>query len=470
MEHHAPETWLPARRFAQRILRPIESFLHVQAASGIVLLLAAVVALIWANSPWSDSYGHLWHTPLTIGIGRFVSSQSLHFWINDGLMTVFFLIVGLEIRREIHEGELSDLRRAALPIVAAAGGMLVPAFIYLALNRTPEVSRGWGIPTATDIAFAVGVLALLGKRVPPALRVLLLALAIIDDIGAILIIAFFYSEGVSFQGLLIAGAGTAGIVLFQRVGVRSALAYVIPGGVVWLGMLRSGVHPTIAGVIVGMMTPARAWFGREGFLEVVGRVVEEVRERGHRGKHEERAAHAERDAFDSLKRVKLAEREALPPVVRVQHALHGWVAFGVMPLFALANAGVYVRGLSLTEAHSETVLLGIVFGLVLGKPVGIVLASFIATRVGLCRLPRGVDWKGVTVVGCVAGIGFTVAIFVTGLAFEDAKLLTVAKVAVLAASVVAALAGLLVGRFMLSPRPSPEAAITLEQAEGSTEI
>ncbi len=464
MEHHAPETWLPARRFAQRILGPIESFLRVQAASGIVLLLAAVVALIWANSPWSASYEHLWHAPLTLGIGSFVSTESLHFWINDGLMTVFFLVVGLEIRREIHEGELSDLRRAALPIVAALGGMLAPALIYLALNRAPDVSRGWGIPTATDIAFAVGVLALLGKRVPPALRVLLLALAIIDDIGAILIIAFFYSGGVSLSGLLVAAGGVGGILLFQRVGIRSALAYVIPGGVVWFGMLRSGVHPTIAGVVVGLMAPVRAWFGREGFLDAVSRVVEEVRERG---RHKE---HAEHHAFASLKRVKEAEREALPPVARVQHALHGWVAFGIMPLFALANAGVDVRGLSLAEARSESVLLGIVLGLVLGKPIGIVLASYIATRVGLCRLPGGVDWKGVTVVGSVAGIGFTVAIFVTGLAFEDPTLLVAAKVAVLLASVLAAVIGLLVGRFLLAPRPSPEAAITLEQAEGSTEI
>ncbi|HMJ10282.1 MAG TPA: Na+/H+ antiporter NhaA, partial [Polyangiaceae bacterium] len=312
---------------------------------------------------------------------------------------------------------------------------------------------------------AVGVLALLGKRVPPALRVLLLALAIIDDIGAILIIACFYSDGVSLQGLFVAGAGITGIVVFQRLGVRSALVYVLPGAVVWFGMLRSGVHPTIAGVVIGLLTPVRAWFDREGFLEVASHALEEFSARTRAGKT---AAHAEHGAFESLSQIKRAEREAMPPVVRVQHALQAWVAFGVMPLFALANAGVDVRGLSLADARSETVLLGVVLGMVLGKPCGILLASFVATRLGLCSLPRGVDWKGVIVVGCVAGIGFTVAIFVTGLAFVDPALLKVGKVAVLLASVVAVAGGLLVGRLLLPSRPIAEAAMTLEQAEAST--
>jgi NhaA family Na+:H+ antiporter len=267
----APETWKPARLAAERVLRPIERFVRVEASSGILLLFAAVVALVWANSPWGASYEHLWHTPITLGIGPWVSDQSLHFWINDGLMTVFFLVVGLEIRREIHEGELSELKRAALPIAAALGGMAVPAILYLLLNGDPRTKSGWGIPMATDIAFAVGVLALLGKRIPPALRVLLLALAIIDDIGAIIVIAVFYSAGIDWSGFLVAGTGIVLVGLLQALGIRRATLYVPAGAVLWFGILKAGVHPTIAGVVLGLLTPVRSWYGEAGFVAAPSR-------------------------------------------------------------------------------------------------------------------------------------------------------------------------------------------------------
>jgi NhaA family Na+:H+ antiporter len=415
-----PGTWKAARRLAERILRPLERFLHVEASSGIVLLGAALVALVWANSPGAASYDALWHSPITFGFGRFTSSQSLHFWINDGLMTVFFFVVGLEIRRELHDGELSDLKRGTLPIAAALGGMIAPALIYLAFNAGSEQLRnGWGVPMATDIAFAVGVLALLGRRVPPALRVLLLALAIIDDIGAILVIAFFYSAGVSFVGLLVAGGGVLVILLFQRLGIRRPIFYLLPGAVVWLGMLEAHVHPTIAGVLIGLLTPTRAWTGKE----------------------------------------------ESPPVATIQAGLHPWVAYGIMPLFALANAGVSFGGLDPGKAGFATLSTGVVLGLVVGKPLGIVLVSLAMVKLRVCALPKGASWLGVLVVGCVAGIGFTMAIFIAGLAFSDGSHLATAKLAILLSSAIAAAVGLrlVVGRLALPAQPAGDPRATTDQ-------
>jgi NhaA family Na+:H+ antiporter len=450
---------------AARVLGPLERFLHVEAASGIVLLLGALAALIWANSPWAASYEHLWHTPITFGIGTFTFTESLHFWINDGLMVIFFFVVGLEIRREIHSGELSDLKRAALPIAAALGGMAAPALIYLSLNPAGPSRQGWGVPTATDIAFAVGVLALLGKRVPAALRVLLLALAIIDDIGAIIVIALFYSSGVSVAGLALAAGGVGGVIVLQRFGVRQALAYVVPGSIIWLGMLRAGIHPTIAGVVLGLLTPARSWFGESGFLSVGQDAMDEFK------MHTEREDHRADDLLPALERMREARREALPPVVRIQAALHPWVAYGIMPLFALANAGVSLRGIAFDDPTSPPyrIMLGIIVGLVIGKPIGILLASFITTRIGIAALPRGVTWGGILLVGCVAGIGFTMAIFIANLAFTGSSAVGIAKLAVLLASLVAAVIGLVVGRAILSTAPIPGAAATVDEAERATD-
>lgn len=384
-----------AQQLADRAFATLSRFLHIEAVSGIVLMLAAAIALIWANSPASATYHAIWHAPLTIGLGPYVSSQSLHFWINDALMAVFFLVVGMEIRREIHEGALASLKLAALPLAAALGGVLVPALIYVALNTDPTTLRGWAVPTATDIAFAVGVLALLGRSIPGNVRVLLLALAIIDDIVAVLIIALFYSGGLELSGLLVAGLGVLMVLGLQQIGIGSAWAYVVPGAVLWLGLLQTGAHPTLAGVVLGLMTP-----------------VLPVRMRGQ------------------------------APVIRVQMALHPWVAYGVMPLFALANAGVTLDGVDLGTGSAQAVTLGVVLALVLGKPLGVLGASWLAVRLGLCQLPSGVTWSGVGLVGLLAGIGFTMSIFIATLAFDDAHLLGAAKLGVLLASLLAAVLGL----------------------------
>jgi NhaA family Na+:H+ antiporter len=377
-------------------------FLSIEAASGILLLAAALVALIWANSPWRWAYESLLHVPIGIRIGGFAFERNVQFLVNDGLMVVFFFVVGLEIKRELYAGELSDARRAALPALAALGGMLVPAGIYFLFNAGTPATSGWGVPVATDIAFAVGILALLGKRVPPALRILLLALAVIDDLGAIIVIALFYSSGVSVSGLAIAAVGILLIVLMQKLGFRSPWSYVLPGLLTWAGVSASGVHPTIAGVVIGLLTPARVWVGRE----------------------------------------------AVSPVERIERALHGWVAFAIMPVFALANAGVTFGEVRL-GGDGATVLTGVVVGLVVGKPVGVLCFSWLAVRARVAALPSGVRWSDVLVVGLVAGIGFTMALFIATLAFPPGPLIEVAKLGILLASGAAGVIGLTTGRLLL---------------------
>jgi NhaA family Na+:H+ antiporter len=420
---------------AERAFNTLQHFLHVEAVGGGVLVLAAVVALIWANSPLAPSYHALWHLPLTIGLGDFVFSKSLHFWINDALMTVFFLVVGMEIRREMHEGALSTLDQALLPVAAAAGGVIVPAAIYLSLNTTAVQAQGWAVPTATDIAFAVGVLALLGRAIPVNVRVFLLALAIIDDVIAVLIIAFFYSGGLQFGGFIVVALGVLIAFGFQRIGVGSAFPYILPGAIVWIGFLITGAHPTLAGVVLGLMTPVSSIRMREDPVEVVSRVAEELRQSD---------AVQSKDAHrleKPLRQLRVARRELLPPVVRVQTALHPWVAYGVMPIFALANAGVSLTSVDLS-AGSQSVMLGVGLALVLGKPLGVVGATWLALRMGWSRFAPGVSWGGVWLVGLLAGIGFTMSIFIAMLAFTDERLLNAAKLGVLSGSLLAAIIGL----------------------------
>ncbi|HEY0993453.1 MAG TPA: Na+/H+ antiporter NhaA [Kofleriaceae bacterium] len=378
----------------------------MEATSGLVLIAATVIALGWANSRWAASYHALWQTELSLAIGPWQFARPLQFWVNDGLMTVFFLVVGLEIRRDMHDGELSKLRRAALPLVAALGGMLVPAAIYAALNAGRAGARGWGIPMATDIAFAVGVLALLGRRVAPALRILLLALAVIDDIGAIVVIAVFYSAGIAPDGLALAAGGVGAVAALKAVGARVAGLYMLPAIAVWAGLSVAGIHPSLAGVVLGLMTPVRAWSP-----------VPEDPDPGS-------------------------------PAARLQSALHPWVAYGIMPVFALANAGVALGGASLAGA-ARFVFLGVALGLCIGKPTGIWLACVLARR--WTASPHDVTRGGLATAGTVAGIGFTMALFIAQLAFPPGQLLETAKVAVLAGSVVAALAGFTIGRAILRP-------------------
>lgn len=429
-----------------RMFDAVERFLHIEAVSGIVLLLAAAAALLWANLPAGESYQHFWHAPLTFGAGAWIVTQPLHFWINDGLMTVFFLVVGLEIRREMHEGTLANLQVALLPLAAALGGVIAPAIIYLLVNSDSAIHQGWAIPTATDIAFAVGVLALLGRSVPAALRVLLLALAVIDDMVAVVVIAVFYSGGLSPSGLFIACGGVLLVLSWQRLGFRSAFAYLLPGAVLWFGLLKLGVHPTLAGVILGLLTPTVASASREPPIHAAARAL---REFGRRARSNHRDV---QDLIPPLRQLKDAQRELLPPAMRVQAALHPWVAYGVMPLFALANAGISLHGLNIDSVAARGIAAGIFFALVAGKPIGILLASWFVVRIGWCRLPSDVSWRGVAVIGCLGGIGFTMAIFIATLAFTDEARLDAAKLGVLAASAVAGVLGLTLGRVLLATR------------------
>lgn len=455
-----PEAWEPLLRVARFARRPLERFLRIEAASGVLLLLAAAVALVWANSPWADGYQRLWHAPLGLRIGSFTFERTLEWFVNDALMVIFFFVVGMEIRREVHHGELAEWRRAALPVAAAFGGMLAPAALYLTVAGGAETRSGWGVPMATDIAFAVGVLTLLGKRVPPALRVLLLALAVIDDLGAIVVIALFYSSGVAASGLFTAALGFAGVFALQRLGVRWKLVYLVPSVVAWAGIYAAGVHPTIAGVIVGVVTPVRAWLGPEGFL--VG--VRSELDRLGRASPEALSSH---ELAATLRHVDVVRREAVSPAESLIETLHPWVAFGIMPVFALANAGVSLSGASFDGA-STRVVIGVCAGLVLGKPLGVLLATWLTLKLGIATLPLGLTSRHLVVLGCVAGVGFTMALFIAQLAFADARLLAAAKLGILAASGVAAVLALVLGRSLLTPRQVAGAARTADEAESST--
>jgi NhaA family Na+:H+ antiporter len=356
----------------------------------------------------------------------------------------------MEVRREIHEGALATLRLAALPLAGAVGGVTLPALLYLALNDAPATRDGWAVGTATDIAFALGVLALLGRSIPTAIRIFLLSIAIIDDILAVLIIAAFYSDGLDYAGFLVAAAGVALVLGLQQLGIGSAWAYVAPGAIIWAGLLSTGAHPTLAGVVLGLLTPVRSLPSRERHADVAARALDEVQRQTTRGSHPH-------DLVEPLRRLRRAQRELVPPVVRVQMALHPWVAYGVVPLFALANAGVAIGGAGLATEGARTILVGVLLALVAGKPLGIALGSWVAVRAGCCVLPPGLSWSGVWLAGLLGGIGFTMAIFIATLAFPAEALLTAAKLGVLLASAIAATLGLAFGFALKSRslRPQP---------------
>ncbi|MBB5409177.1 NhaA family Na+:H+ antiporter [Paraburkholderia sp. HC6.4b] len=430
-------------RIARKAFTALEHFLHVEAASGIILLAAALIALVWANSPFAHGYHALWDLPVTLGVGEFAFTKSVHFYINDALMTVFFLVVGMEIRREIHDGALSDIRQATLPLAAAVGGVTAPAIIFLAVNQGSNAANGWAIPTATDIAFAIGVLALLGRSIPGSVRVFLLTLAIVDDIIAVLIIAMFYSSGLDYSGFVLAAAGIVGVLVMRQTGIAAAPAYIVPGAAVWTGLLISGVHPTLAGVILGLLAPVLPMRGRERVLVELSRATHDVNDvstQEHGRNHADRIARP-------LQTLRVAQRELLPPVVRVQWALHPWVAYGIMPLFALANAGVTIDGIDLSQHGAQWVALGVAVALVAGKPLGVFGVTWILVRLKLCRLPADMTWRGVGLIALLAGIGFTMSIFIATLAFTDDQLLNVAKLGILAGSFLAGAIGLVWGVF-----------------------
>ncbi|MBI4821906.1 MAG: Na+/H+ antiporter NhaA [Deltaproteobacteria bacterium] len=450
-----PEAWEPLLRLVRLASRPVERFLRIEAASGVLLLLAAAAALVWANSRWSEGYERLWLTPVAVRVGPYTFERDFLWLVNDGLMVVFFFVVGMEIRRELHHGELSDWRRAALPAAAALGGMIAPAALYLSLAGDPHLRSGWGVPMATDIAFAVGVLALLGRRVPPALRVLLLALAVIDDLGAIIVIAIFYSSRIALAGFVVAALGFAGIFAMQRFGVRRKVAYIAPAIVAWAGVYSAGIHPTIAGVIVGLATPVRAWLGREGLVAGIQSQL-----------HRLTAPMSSEELTQSLRALEAARREAVSPAESLIEALHPWVAYFIMPVFALANAGVRVSSTDF-DPSSWRVLAAVAVGLVVGKPLGILFACWLSVRLRVGALPKGVSLRHLIVLGVVAGIGFTMSLFIAQLAFRDPHVLAAAKLGVLTASAAAGAIGLALGRLLLSSQVSGALA-SADEAESST--
>ena len=421
-----------------RLLTPLRIFARHKLAGAGLLLGATAVALVWANSAWQETYTRLLATHLTVGFGALALSKPLLLWINDGVMGIFFFVVGLEIKREILAGELSSVRKATLPIVAAVGGMLVPALVFYAVNPGGSAARGWGIPMATDIAFALGVMALLGDRVPGGLKVLLTALAIVDDIGAILVIALFYTDNIALVSLAAGGVCFALAVAANLAGMRNTLAYLTLGTLCWLGFLKSGVHATLAAVLMAMAIPARTRLDLgdlrarlEKYAAALGRLNQGA------GRHllaaeEQRLLHHLADDVE----------KASAPLQDLEHSMAPLVTFLVLPLFALANAGVAVQG-DLWTALTSPLSLGIVAGLFLGKQAGILGASWIAVKAGLADLPEQVSWRQVHAVGVLGGVGFTMALFVNGLAFPgDLSLQDTGKVGVMAASLGSAVIGL----------------------------
>lgn len=429
-------TWVHSERYIpRRFIRPIQSFMDIEAASGVVLLIAAITAVWWANSPFGEAYKSILDSEVSLQIGGFRFADTVHHLINDGLMVVFFYVVGLEIKRELVLGELRDRRAALLPVMAALGGMVVPIAIYLAFNAgTGEGARGWGVPVATDIAFAVGVLALLERRVPAAAKLFLLALAIVDDLGGILLIAIFYTEDLAL-GWLGASIGLLALVgVASRVGIRSHIVYFPLAIIVWYSFVRSGIHSTVAGVALAFLTPARPMYSAAELDQKARSILDTF------PAHEDTTLARERSEHEASLLAQIS-RESVAPLIRNEHTLNRWSSFLVIPLFALANAGVDFGEVGIGEALTSRVALGVALGLLVGKTVGITLFSWLAVRTGLGRLPAGTNWRQLVGTAAIAGIGFTVALFIASLAFTDQAVIDQAKVGIFAGSLLAAVVG-----------------------------
>lgn len=422
----------------ERFLKPFRQFAGTESAAGIVLLTAAAAALTWANSPWSANYLHVWDTEIALAFADWEVRATLHQVINDGLMAVFFFVVGLEIKREVVAGELQSFRAAALPMIAAFGGMVVPALIYAVVNHNGRGATGWGVPMATDIAFALGVLTLLGNRVPTSLKVFVAAFAIADDIGAILVIAIFYSGGVDWPAV----AGSIAILIVSVAanfaGVRRSGTFAVLGILLWTAVLWSGIHATVAGVLLALTIPVRTRIGEETFLARAQDGLTEFRRAAAlTRKYPDTTVLSNSRHHAALEQLERLVDDARPPLIRLEHALHGVVSFGIMPLFVLANAGVVLNTSALSAVATHPVAWGALAGLVIGKPVGITLFSWIAVRIGVAALPNGVDWRMLTGAGVLGGVGFTMALFIARLAFHEHDLIDAATIGVLTASAMA---------------------------------
>ena len=414
----------------------LEWFIHSEVTGSILLLACTVCALAWANSPWADTYFHLLHTKIGMAWGDASFTLSLHHWINDGLMAVFFFVVGLEIKRELAIGELSSLRKAALPVAAAVGGMLVPALLFLMFNAGGAGAAGWGIPMATDIAFALGVLAIFGSRVPIGLKVFLTALAIADDLGAVAVIAVFYTETINLVPLLVAAALLMILFVAIRAGVRQrGILYLLIIGV-WLAVFASGIHSTVAGILLAMIVPVRPRVDPRQFIDETAEVLGRTREMDVSAD----SLFHDRGQLEALAGIHSRAVDALPPGLVLEQALHPLQVWLILPLFALANAGVAIGG-DLMAVLGSPVPLGIIVGLVAGKPAGVLLMSWFAVKSGRGALPEGVTWTQLAGAACLAGIGFTMSLFISDLAFAEEHLIATAKVGILAASLAAGIAG-----------------------------
>ncbi len=422
----------------EKIISPINQFLHTETSGGIFLIISTVIALIWANSSFSASYFHLWHHYITIDLEILTLKYSLHHWINDGLMVIFFFVIGLEIKRELIAGELSSLKKAALPVAGALGGMIVPAVIYLIFNYGKEGMPGWGIPMATDIAFVVGVMALLGPKFPLPLKIFVLALAIVDDIGAVLVIAFFYTKEISFNALFIALIALILLFVANRLNIRNLIVYTILGIVLWLAFLKSGVHATIAGVLLAFTIPAKPAINKNKFYEVTNSLLTEfnkVEYREHILTDEER--------LNIVLEIEKKCEKVLTPLQRLENSLHPWVTFLIIPLFALANAGVEISS-DFAANLFNPISVGIFLGLFLGKQIGIFVFSYLAIVFKLASPLENVNYTKLYGASILCGIGFTMSLFIANLAFETVELLNIAKIGILLASFFSGLAGYII--------------------------
>jgi NhaA family Na+:H+ antiporter len=450
-----------AGRLKRILFKPFHQFFQLQTSGGILLLFATVVALLWANSAWQESYVSLWHLPLGFQWGSFEWARPLHFWINDGLMAIFFFVVGLEIKREIWVGELSTPKKAALPLMAALGGMLFPAIIYVLLTglRNPAYMSGWGIPTVTDIAFALGVLAILGNRVPVGLKVFLTALAIIDDLGAILLIALFYSQGLHLEYALVAFVILALLFGLNRLRIDSPLPYAFLGILLWAAILKSGLHATIAGVLLAFTIPARSRINPCDFYEkgqdCLLRFNQADQDACHNPQSGLMLTNQEHQA--SVQELELLCEAVQSPLQKLEHILHPWVGYGILPLFALANAGVVLPAEGPLATLVHPIGIGIVLGLFFGKQLGITAFSWLAVKFGLAELPQGVSWPLIYGAGILGGIGFTMSLFISVLAFQSADYITDAKMGVLLASLLSGIVGTIVLWKQLQACPIEEA-------------
>ena len=420
------------------LLKPINQFLHQEASGGILLIIFTVIALVWANTALSHTYHDLWRTHLIVSLGSLLTlDYSIHHWINDGLMVIFFFTVGLEIKRELLVGELSSVQKASLPIAGALGGMIVPAILYTIFNTGGEGARGWGIPMATDIAFVVGIMALLGTRVPLTLKIFVLALAIADDIGAVLVIAIFYTAKISTTALIIAAIVLGSLILLNRLGTKSLIPYSILGVILWLAFLKSGVHATIAGVLLAFTIPAVSRYDTNKFSGKVKQLINNFDSKGDHWKNVLNNAERQHDVLA----IESSCEKILTPLQRFEHSLHPWVSFFIIPVFALANAGVTIADLDILSALLSPVSLGIILGLFIGKQMGIFAFSFLAVKLKFATLPEGVNWKNLYGAAILAGIGFTMSLFIASLAFTDPALLDLAKIGILSGSLLSGIAG-----------------------------